>query len=213
MKSNFDGAQIDVKRVLDFIKKNHFEELVLSHLETIGILNYQDFTTHNIEHAVHVGVFSQILASFYALNESDKNILLDAALLHDLGRIDDSYDFNHGVIGAILAENILEEQPFYDEEKLKVVKMLIESHNTNLYDLSVLKKYNCYSAKNILLLKILKDADLLDMFRLDNKEVIHINNLFLKESKMLIAFARYWNQHPELIGILKEVKNNGLSKN
>ncbi len=202
--------QIDVKKVIELIKNNHFLELIKDNLDFIDFLYDDDLPNHDLYHAIRVALFSLVLSSFYNLTSSAKKILIDASLLHDVGRVNDLYDLKHGQVGALIAENILEEQDFYDDYKLNVVKMLIEGHNQNIYDLSIYKKYNCYSQENVLLLKIIKDADLLDRFRLQNGLEVHLNNLTLNESYMLIAFAKYLNQHPEIIASLEEEPKNVL---
>ena len=88
-----------------------------------------------------------------------------------------------------------------------LLKTLILGHSRNICDLSIFSKYHIKrSEDNLNLLKILKDADMLDAFRLAYFK-INITKLNLDMTKYLIELAKYVNK----IWIEKGV-DYGLSK-
>ena len=196
---------IDQKRILDYMKYN---------LDLIDRTVFPDFQYHNITHLLNVGLLSMIIAEFYNLDEVNKKILLDSSFLHDVGRINDAYDYNHCYIGATLAEGILSNQLFYQaKQNISLVKTLILGHGENIYDISIFSKHKVQrSYENLLLLKILKDADILERVRLNNQN-IDLDEINLDVSKSLFDFATYLNESKLTDKLIEVGDLNELSRN
>ncbi len=139
---------------------------------------------HGIQHAEEVRVLTRlIIEDEETINEEEAKILEDAALYHDIGRIDDSKDNEHGKRSyqKIKDLNLVD---YLNTEKGEILKYLIENHC--IEDEIAFQKVRGYDIKDsdkaILLLKALKDADALDRVRIGD---LDINYLRLKKSKYL----------------------------
>ena len=161
--------QIPLDLILEQLKKQHVPEIIEQSINKIDFNLLPNYPRHNISHYINVGLYSLLLANYYNIDNDLKKILLDASILHDVGRIDDCYDYNHAYIGSVLVDLVVEKQNFYQEKNnLLLLKTLILGHSRNICDLSIFSKYHIKrSEDNLKLLKILKDADMLDAFRLD----------------------------------------------
>lgn len=147
-----------VKRSINFeIFRNHISEL------NSNILYYSYI--HGIKHILNVTFFSYLLGCNENLPPNDMDVLLEVALYHDIGRINDKEDSEHGLRGAI---KIMKQMP---DDKINVmVPALIHAHSlldgeaNSVFEQYFLEKaqYNRY----LTLLSIIKDADALDRFRL-----------------------------------------------
>ncbi len=181
------------EKIINLLKAN--EEFLKNNINLINDHLYTNFKYHNKNHALKVGIFAFLLANFYNLDIASQKILLDAALLHDIGRVSDIYDDNHNYVSSLIASDILKNQEFYqNEEHLLLVKALIYGHNQNIFDQSIFTNNNLKAkGQNQLFLKILKDADTLDLFRFKTF-YFNIQKLHLENSQKLIFFASNINQ-------------------
>lgn len=86
-------------------------------------------TAHDLDHVLRVYNLCKRLAEHEA--EVDMNVLVPAALLHDIARIveddDSSGEVDHAVLGAEKAEGILERLG-YEKEVIKRIKHCIIAH-------------------------------------------------------------------------------------
>jgi putative nucleotidyltransferase with HDIG domain len=82
------------------------------------------FLYHNLSHTIEVFEISKTLADQLNVNSEDKEILLLAALLHDIGYAND-YD-NHEEKSAEQSEEYLSGEN-YSKEKIEIIKKLILS--------------------------------------------------------------------------------------
>ena len=84
---------------------------------------------HDLDHVERVFKLCQILAKSYA--KVDYDVLIPAALLHDIARYKEDQDatgtIDHTVLGAKMAGEILLNLG-YPEDKIKAVKYCIENH-------------------------------------------------------------------------------------
>ncbi len=186
--------QLSIQQVLDFINEHEILDYIANNLALIDKSVFPNFIYHNINHSCNVAILSLIMASYYNVDNSLKKVLLDAALLHDIGRIDDIYDYNHGYIGSKIVDEILEKDLFYaNNNYLNLVKALIFGHNKSPYDYLPFQVYNIEpNQDNILLLKILKDADTLDLTRITELK-FNSEELYLESARYLVNFAKYLN--------------------
>lgn len=109
-------------------------------------------SAHNLDHVMRVYRLSLLLAK----NEKnvDLDVLIPAALLHDIARVKESNDStgatDHAIIGSEVAEEILRDLG-YEEDKIEEIKHCIATH-----------RFRSGNAPKTIEAKILFDADKLD---------------------------------------------------
>lgn len=109
-------------------------------------------SAHNLDHVIRVYKNALLIAK----NEQgvDLDILIPAALLHDIARVEESKDLSgqidHALLGAEKAAQFLETMG-YDKEKIKAICHCIETH-----------RYRTGRVPQSIEAKILFDADKLD---------------------------------------------------
>ncbi|WP_026882727.1 HD domain-containing protein [Clostridium akagii] len=110
-------------------------------------------SAHNLDHVFRVYNLC-LLISKYEKNV-DLEILLPAALLHDIARVEESGDktgqIDHAVLGSDMAGEILRNLE-YEKEKIKRIKHCIKTH-----------RFRTGNIPNTIEAKILFDADKLDV--------------------------------------------------
>lgn len=141
-----------IKRILKTIKK--------------GVL--YNSKLHGYYHSKRVLFFSYIIAKHEKLDKKDFQIIIDAALYHDIGRVNDKEDSLHGLRGALEIEKVVDHPLYKDKENLNLLKAIIEGHSVDdKKKNSFIKKYNLTQINRYYkLYNILKDADALDRKRL-----------------------------------------------
>lgn len=127
------------------------------------------YKNHYMDHAIRVTILTYKLCKSLNVNEEDTVILLVSALLHDIGRKNNSNDIKHGEAGAELLEEIFSNPKIFD---------IIKNHSIG--DRNIHSKYKD-------LIYILKDADALDRVRSNDLNIKYLRN---KESLELIEFAK-----------------------
>ena len=127
------------------------------------------YKNHKIDHLVRTTVLTYKICQSLNVNEYDTMILLISALLHDIGRRNNSNDIKHGEISACKAKGLLKDKKIFD---------IIKNHSIG--DRNIKSEY-----KGMIL--ILKDADALERIRNNDLNVKYIRN---KESLCLIDFAK-----------------------
>jgi uncharacterized protein len=110
-------------------------------------------SAHNLDHVMRVHNMCIFLAKYE--EKVDLDILIPAALLHDIGRVIESQDksgkTDHAILGAEMAEDILRNLD-YNEEEIKRIKHCIITH-----------RYRSGNGPKTIEAKILFDADKLDV--------------------------------------------------
>jgi uncharacterized protein len=110
-------------------------------------------SAHNLDHVFRVYNLCLLLAKYE--KNVDLEILIPAALLHDIARVEESKDktgaIDHAVLGSLVAENILKKLE-YEEEKIDKIKHCIISH-----------RFRTGNEPNTIEAKILFDSDKLDV--------------------------------------------------
>jgi len=166
----------------------HIKNYALEYLNYDKLIlpsHYHDsLILHNTGHARRVLIHSLILASMKRLTDYERGILCEAAVYHDIGRMNDSVDSSHGLrswrkyILKVCADKAL-------DEKKEAVRFLIINHCFEQKDIG---KFDSVSIINTYkhLLFLLKDADALDRVR--NKK-LDIRYLQSEESLSLVPFA------------------------
>ncbi len=110
-------------------------------------------SAHNLDHIFRVYKLCLLIAKYE--KDVDLEVLIPAALLHDIARVEESQDktgkLDHALLGSEIAENILRELE-YEEEKIEKIKHCIITH-----------RFRTGNEPNTIEAKILFDADKLDV--------------------------------------------------
>ena len=110
-------------------------------------------SAHNLDHVFRVYKLCLLLAKYE--ENVDLEVLIPAALLHDIARVEESEDktgeIDHAVLGSEMAEGILRMLE-YEEEKIEKIKHCIRAH-----------RFRTGNEPNTLEAKILFDSDKLDV--------------------------------------------------
>lgn len=179
-------------------------------------LTFEDSTYHDMEHSARVLFLSLTIAHLYKLNAEDIKILAEAAICHDLGRVNDAEDPAHGNRSAeqyqhhadmidwafcthILRGDFVFGKKWSFNTDMEFVEFLIRYHclpdSVGYEKIENNAKQDTHWKQNkdriTLLYKIFKDADGLDRIRFGNiVGDLDINQLRLPESKKMTPLAR-----------------------
>lgn len=204
--------QISVNDIEAVIQANNYRQVISDRLNLIGEQFYSKFEYHDVNHALRVALFSLVIANYIKIDKNDFNLIIDAALLHDVGRVDDYEDFNHEKLSAKIALDIKKIDSYYDVNKINLLLAIIEGHRSDVCDNLIPKSYNVEEIdKYQRLLKIIKDADILDRTRLFKISLIDINELNYEISKRLFKFAININKNDDRMkkdGLIEQIINN-----
>lgn len=110
-------------------------------------------SAHNLDHVFRVYNMCRLLAKYE--KNVDLEVLIIAALLHDIARVEESSDktgeIDHAILGSEIAENILIDLN-YEKEKIEKIKHCIVTH-----------RFRTGNEPKTIEAKILFDADKLDV--------------------------------------------------
>ena len=189
---------------LGIIKSSRTNFTLPQMLSNIEIFYLQGI--HGIEHAYKVLLITQELGKLEKLSVNQQELLEFCAIFHDIGRVNDYADSTHGIRSIYK----LKQNQFFGLTKFdnELTKYIIENHcitdniafhNINNYDFDE-------NEEALYLLKIFKDADNLDRFRIGDFDPSYLRML---NSHKLIAFAEELNtrsyDHNEIIKQFKAV--------
>lgn len=207
-----DNFQIPILEIENLVTNNKYRQMIEERFKLIGLQLFPNHKNHSIDHAKNTALFALIISSFINILENERNLLIDGALLHDIGRINDFDDESHGKNGAQIAYNVKKNDDYYTSETLKLLLALIEGHTHEVYDNQIIEKYNI---KDILtykkLLQIIKDADIIDRVRLSKQPLIKLERLNYEISKKLFLYAQKENEKKE-ITVNPKLKDNMINK-
>jgi len=131
---------------------------------------------HGAGHISRVMVLGALLAQRAQLDENVTQLLMYACAYHDVGRVDDSVDDEHGLRAALQVEELtgLAGQP------LHCLQAAVEAHSRPDERMGdVLTKYGVADVAYAWpLAKLLKDADGLDRVRLDMLDPSYLRHAF-----------------------------------
>lgn len=110
-------------------------------------------SAHNLDHVFRVYNLCLLISKYE--KEADLEVLIPAALLHDIARVEESKDktgkVDHAILGSEIAEGILKNLQ-YEEEKIESIKHCIVAH-----------RFRTGNEPKTIEAKILFDADKLDV--------------------------------------------------
>ncbi len=118
---------------------------------------------HGVAHIERVLLFGGLIAMQNHCNEEDTKLLLTACSYHDIGRIDDSLDDDHGRRSSEKLPSVIT----LPLEDMAIVQAAIYAHSIDdsLME-NVITTFGIYDkARAIKIAKMLKDADALDRVR------------------------------------------------
>ena len=128
---------------------------------------YQGSIKHGIDHNLRTSLMAGYIALKENVSEQDFRLIIESAMYHDIGRINDSEDNKHGERASPKLDTVISKESFSDEEK-DLMKAMIIAHSID--DKYMQQIFQMYGIKDIAratkLTNILKDADALDRVRL-----------------------------------------------
>ena len=168
---NFE-KQLDYVEVLTKMQATGYLGEYSRYLQTVEDASnlYYPSEVHGINHTKRVLLFAEMLCMLDAISDHDRNLILTAAQLHDIGREDDSKNFDHGLSGKQKIERygLLRSFPDRDAE---IIKFAVECHSLSKDEvknrLKQLDRKDRADYKRIL--DYLQDSDKLDRTRIANK--------------------------------------------
>lgn len=121
---------------------------------------------HGIRHSVRVAIYAQLLAERHSLSARAQRLLVLAALLHDVRRIDDRSDERHGArcaewVGQTEGLACLKDLSPFERE---IIRSTIAFHDVSI-DLDIPDKHD----PSAVLKDLLRTADALDRYRLPKR--------------------------------------------
>jgi len=140
---------------------------------------------HGRDHIQRVLLLSALLAWKEEISEDNIRLLYYAASYHDIGRVNDTYDTEHGTRSA----SRIHEITGLSGEELKMVQGAVAAHSRPDSKLeSTMEEYEPFDFKRgIELAKFLKDADGLDRVRISDLNPAYLRH---KSAAFLAPFAK-----------------------
>lgn len=182
--------QLSAVDVLEIIRRSPFSGLFIASMNTLRTDALYKSFIHGQSHIERTAVLSACLALLHGLSEREFLLCLEAAKYHDTGRTQDGEDPEHGRKSA---RNVAELCRQYTKEEQTLLQAVITAHS--LPDREELPVFHQYCKNDIVayrkyrsMIKILKDADALDRFRLSCHS-LDIRYLRLNESHRLLRAA------------------------
>ena len=148
---------------------------------------------HDAEHSLRVLLLALLLAAKCNVSKAEMKQIAEAAIYHDIGRVDESANASHGKLSEIIYEK--------DGGKDKAVAFLIRNHcvDDETAHNELIGLFSFKTQKRVeVLYGILKDADALDRVRFgfainpmsDGLDVRYLRNAFAKKLVFFAAKAK-----------------------
>lgn len=156
---------------------------------------------HGISHLSRVPLLAIAIGRHEGLSEEDIQIAALAGGMHDVRRVDDRIDPDHGKRSAIWEGNhkeevfadLAEKEIFLTDTQFQQLQFLCMYHEGSI------PQDGFWPDSWMQSLKVLRDADALDRFRIaDTKWWTKKELLHLESSKALIPFAKYFSLATEI---------------
>ncbi len=159
---------------------NAFDNLQTKHLYRSHI--------HGVGHVERVMLLGAIIAMQQGFSTRETELLLYACSYHDVGRIDDHRDDQHGKRSADALPSI--PGPNISKEEMSCIQAAVATHSKKDEKIEVyIEKYHVPAELrdlSLLLCKGLKDADNLDRVRIHDLDIKHLR---FEESKRMKSVA------------------------
>ncbi len=206
------NKQYDLKEIVSYLKELNLIDDLSSIVSSMDHrLLYLSFT-HGYMHNERVIFFAFVLAKLKKLSDEDLEILMDAAMYHDIARMNDVEDNAHGWAAISRIDKIVKNKKIYEnEENLNLLKFIIDFHSTQDFMFEVLlENHEILDRERAKTLAYtFKAADSLDIVRLSmGKKVTALNSSYFKipEAFSLIKVAHQLNEM--YLSHLNKLENN-----
>ncbi|MGI5920660.1 MAG: HD domain-containing protein [Syntrophomonadaceae bacterium] len=195
--------QVKQLEVMDLINLLKFDK----ELRAAGIIQQYNFYSNHINnawfhnpqgihalgHTKRVLLLSLIISYLEKYDQKDRELLCLASIYHDIGRVNDGYDPDHGLASfeKLTTENLL---TLTDNQEREILRFLVENHA--IPDQSAYKRLPHYDLidvdRTLRLFDAFKDADGLDRVRIKD-----LNPDYLRTSsshRLLLAAHQLYSQ-------------------
>lgn len=184
--------QVDLFDVWNRLQKENKVSALREAIDTIrhDVLYFSE--THGIKHNVRVLVWTFYLGCCYHLSSEDFIIAIDGARYHDIGRMNDLEDVEHGKRSADQVIAVVTDEIYQEKQNKLLLQAIIALHSVDDDRKNeIIQKYQIIDhARFTLLYSILKDSDALDRIRLSylggQYSELNPKYLRLEESKKLL---------------------------
>ena len=123
---NLNINPVKDREFFSIVKKSKYMDLLVDSLNNLREAFLYDSYIHGILHNLRVCLYSFYLGNKYNVDENLMKLAIYAALYHDIGRVDDSKDDEHGERSAMLLPRLRLD---VTEEELKMLQVAIKCHS------------------------------------------------------------------------------------
>ena len=183
---NYSINFIDYHTFLEYMNSSNLKD---TYIELINKFNKEIIISsdiHGLGHIYRTSLYAFVISTRERISISDFKLLIESVLYHDIGRINDIDDAEHG-FNAVKKLEFLKDK--YSKEEYNLICFMIASHcldddvANKILDIYYIKAVD----KAMKLLFILKDADALDRVR--EYPYCDIHYLRYHSSKRLLLLA------------------------
>lgn len=197
-EKDIQEEQLDIKDIIKELEgKGEFKEFLErdSKIEK-NPLQYQSYL-HGTDHTRRVAFFATILSDLGGLDQKDKSVLMKAVQYHDIGRINDYEDKQHGASSVEKIEGNSKALKDFNTEDQELIKFIIEQHSKpkKENEEAILELDDTKKERYQTLLNYMKDSDKLDRVRLGKYDGLDVSRLSLPSSKKMIKVAYQTHEH------------------
>ena len=187
--------------ISDFKRTPYYTQLTHT-CKTLNRSVIYESELHGLDHIERVILLGALIAWKVSLSDADMQLLMAACSYHDIGRIDDSVDHEHGRRSAEMLRDLRILPPaLFTEEELQILYAIITVHSmSDTLKIDVAGRYHIAPRqmdRYLELMACLKDADNLDRVRVDDLDVSHLRHQISVDlapfAKSL--YARYMHVH------------------
>jgi hypothetical protein len=147
----------------------------------------KDSYLHGVRHTQRVHIHAQRLTCKLGSSEADARLVLQAALWHDIGRVDDAWHPEHGELSVARVRRKRLHLPLAEHDA-NLVLFAIRNHSRSDARAGLRAADEADPERSLRILKLLKDADGLDRVRL-GRQCLDPGQLRHPEARDMIPFA------------------------
>ena len=179
-------------KVLAAFMETKYYTLVMKAFEQLDTCALYKSYLHGSKHIERVLLLGALIAWRESLDEHDTKILLYACAYHDIGRINDCRDDEHGTRSAemLKSERFTWLRDSLNSQDQRILLAMIAAHSHNDHDMFRIGQKSQIADDNMTrymkLASCLKDADNLDRVRLHDLDTSHLRH---SSSADLVPFA------------------------
>lgn len=194
------------EKIFDNIEiSEHDMEVLINKINSIKSEYLFKSKFHGLYHSEKVLLFSYLLGKHQGLNDTEMQIIMDAAIYHDIGRDTENEDNMHGFASSCkldMEKNEILSNPIYNNSvNFAYLRAICDAHS--MLDSAEERIFKNYAFEESeleyqefhKLSSILKDADALDRTRFATVCPAALKESFLRHdyAKEMVSFAKYIN--------------------